>query len=170
MVEIIESVHRLSIVYSVSLVLLLIAIVVLAIFIAKVRNDRVIRIFRIIFCISMVYIVTSVVLSLVFIEIKNDNLKTLIKEEYGLEIQSDIDYNFSASPISEKMYAKVSDTDPRCYEVYICKNNENDYALYTRNEKGVYLPVTKANVQTLKNGNLPTILLLNTLEIGRAHV
>lgn len=86
-----------------------------------------------------------------------DSISQQIKDYYSIEA----DYNSlkeayeslseSSSEPSSVIYAKtLSPSDKRVYEVYLIKDNDGSYVVCTRNEKGVYLPLTGVSEEELK--------------------
>lgn len=76
-----------------------------------------------------------------------DNVVTQVEETYSLNLNKDQDLGqiFSQAlqeGVGGAAVAKFDD-DTRLYEVYFVKNQDHVYSLYTKNEKGVYLPITK---------------------------
>lgn len=72
-----------------------------------------------------------------------EQLKTELEDSYKIEFVSKLKPSklseINDSGYSESLIVKSSNDDKRAYEVYISKDAE----FYTKNEKGVYLPVTK---------------------------
>lgn len=74
-----------------------------------------------------------------------------VKAKYGLNLSDNrINiFNMKDNIPSEKYFATF-DNDSRIYEVYFVKN-DNFLYLYTKNEKGVYLPVTTMMNRNIEN-------------------
>lgn len=73
-----------------------------------------------------------------------NNLTNTVNQEYNIELSrtinsSDID-QLSKTNVSGELIATVN-SDSRVYTVYLVKK-DGEIGLYTRNEKGVYLPIT----------------------------
>ena len=127
------------------------------VFVPKFKQ-KLLNIWTISSAVSMAGAIMAAVIIGVVVDDKAEELKTAIREEYKVEIQSPITQSsletLKKTTISDKFIAVVSEAnDQRSYEVYIKKESENNYILCTKNEKGVYLPITKMSVSTLENGN-----------------
>lgn len=73
-----------------------------------------------------------------------NNLTNTVNQEYNIELSrtinsSDID-QLSKTNVSGELIATVN-SDKRVYTVYLVEK-DGEIGLYTRNEKGVYLPIT----------------------------
>lgn len=73
-----------------------------------------------------------------------DNLTNTVNQQYNIELSrtinsSDID-KLSKTNVSGELIATVN-SDKRVYTVYLVEK-DGEIGLYTRNEKGVYLPIT----------------------------
>ena len=73
-----------------------------------------------------------------------DNLTNTVNQQYNIELSrtinsSDID-QLSKTNVSGELIATVN-SDKRVYTVYLVEK-DGEIGLYTRNEKGVYLPIT----------------------------
>lgn len=90
--------------------------------------------------------VTKIVLavgSVVMIAVVGWNIISLKKLDNQVEAFVD-DYNLelvSYSVEEEYIYAFCKDSSTRYYDIYIIEN-DGTFTAYTRNEKGVYLPIT----------------------------
>lgn len=92
-------------------------------------------------------------------KILNDQLSSIrlsTETEYSLEIQSPNEYfskavlnnsNFREHPLEAK--ATGDSSKSRIYEVYLVGENNSEFKYYTKNEKGVYLPITNASAKAL---------------------
>lgn len=73
-----------------------------------------------------------------------NNLTNTVNQQYNIELSrtitsSDID-KLNKTNVSGELIATVN-SDSRVYTVYLVKK-DGEIGLYTRNEKGVYLPIT----------------------------
>lgn len=73
-----------------------------------------------------------------------NNLTNTVNQQYNIELSrtinsSDID-QLSKTDVSGELIATVN-SDKRVYTVYLVEK-DGEIGLYTRNEKGVYLPIT----------------------------
>lgn len=73
-----------------------------------------------------------------------NNLTSTVNQQYNIELSrtitsSDID-KLNKTNVSGELIATVN-SDKRVYTVYLVKK-DGEIGLYTRNEKGVYLPIT----------------------------
>lgn len=73
-----------------------------------------------------------------------NNLTNTVNQQYNIELSrtitsSDID-KLNKTNVSGELIATVN-SDKRVYTVYLVKK-DGEIGLYTRNEKGVYLPIT----------------------------
>ena len=74
-----------------------------------------------------------------------------IEADYGSLKEAYESLSENSSEPSSVIYAKtLSSSDKRVYEVYLIKDNDGSYVVCTRNEKGVYLPLTGASEEELK--------------------
>lgn len=105
-----------------------------------------------------------VVYKVVADNIVND-IKTKISEIYQISIADDqltIEdiNNVSKGLPSKQLIGRLKGDNSRIYEVYLLRNNDNEskMSLYTRNEKGVYLPVTRISTEIASDNNSTNII------------
>lgn len=139
--EKIVSSYDVSLTINSILIIVLIAIVLSLLLFAFIKeNKKLTKIAMILSLVTLIPICLSFVLSANF----NNEMNNTIKEKYGLNVIS-ISRNYNAFDLdngkpSDKIMC-TSENDDRVYETYLIKR-DNEFKLYTRNEKGAYLPIT----------------------------
>lgn len=109
--------------------------------------------------ILLIFITALFALNIVVsVNIDNDveYIKTDIYEEYNLAVSNNdikdsiISSSISDTGVSECMMARANGDTSRVYEVYIVDiDNDNNFSLCTRSEKGIYIPITSVSKDAL---------------------
>lgn len=88
-----------------------------------------------------------------FCQVQSSVVAKSIKDDYGLELKSEDSTLQKAMLHSGKdcdSHKLIVKSNERFYDVYLIED-DGEYNLYTRNEKGAYLEITPAAVRELQN-------------------
>lgn len=96
-------------------------------------------------CVSIILFVATGIVATILIDNDLYKLTNIVNQQYNVELSrtintSDIN-NLYNKKVSEELIATVDSSDKRVYSVYLV-DKDGEIGLYTKNEKGVYLPIT----------------------------
>lgn len=117
-----------------SVIFLLILVGCLFTFIVGIKKG--VFVARIVLAISIIAMIGVVGWNMISLK-KLDNQVEAFVDDYNLEL-------VSYSVEEEYIYAFCKDSSTRYYDIYIIED-DGSYTAYTRNEKGVYLPITSVS-------------------------